>query len=99
MRYNSLFYLELLGGYTDGDDFIPVRFEVKLMADGSNSISCIVNSERVDLNKIKEDAVNVHGSSMDTQAQASSFEISLAKLFKNVNSADLLPYIPSVGLC
>ena len=61
-RHNNRYYFDtdtvyfdnLLGGYLEGELFVPVRFELKHSGSGQTRLYVIVDQNRINLDKIKK---------------------------------------------
>lgn len=83
---NTVLFTNLLGGYIDGDYFVPVRFGLKTSTYGQNSLYVVI-----DQSKIKKDRV-IKQLAVANYSRLSV--ISIAEILKNVNSKDILRYVP-----
>ncbi len=82
---------ELVGGYIDGDSFVPVRFGVKELNDGSCILYVVICQE-----KIKTEVLGIQAAEKSASHTPRPVNISIAQIAKNVNSQnkDLLRYFP-----
>ena len=97
-------YIHLIGGYIDGDLFIPVRFGLKLQKNHQNLLHVVVDTEGIDKSiitigeseeKNKDKVVGKDSQSEETGISSPRLSnISIPLLLKNVNSPILLRYIP-----
>lgn len=97
-------YIHLIGGYIDGDLFIPVRFGLKLQKNHQNLLHVVVDTEGIDKSiitigeseeKNKDKVVGKDSQSKETGISSPRLSnISIPLLLKNVNSPILLRYIP-----
>ncbi len=83
---------ELVGGYIDGDSFVPVRFGVKELNDGSCILYVVICQE-----KIKTEVLGIQAAEKSASHTPRPVNISIAQIAKNVNSQnkDLLRYFPN----
>ncbi len=85
----------LVGGYIDGDSFVPVRFGLKHRRNGEAILYVIVDQQKIDIDKIKAEVVKITGQNkLGQETSRSAFEFSLADFIPFVNGGDLLRYIP-----
>ncbi len=82
---------ELVGGYIDGDSFVPVRFGVKELNDGSCVLYVVICQE-----KIKTEVFGIQAKTKSVSHTPHSVNISIAQIAENVNTQnkDLLRYLP-----
>ena len=83
---STVSFTNLLGGYIDGNYFVPVRFGLKTSINGKNSLYVLI-----DQSKIKKDRV-IKQFAVANYSRLSV--ISIAEILKNVNSKDILRYVP-----
>ncbi len=95
---NTVYFENLLGGYVDGDCFIPVRFGLKHSTTGKATLYVVVDQNKIlleSLDKIKTtEVVNVAGSQKAPQNTSRSVEYKISQIIPFVKSKDLLRYIP-----
>lgn len=87
----------LVGGYIEGDSFVPVRFGLKHRRSGEAILYVIVDQQKIPLNKIKAEVVktaDAHTVNVRKEASRSAYKISLADIVPFVNGKDLLRYLP-----
>ena len=89
---NTAYFANLLGGYVDGKDFVPIRFGVKAQKGGNNSLYVIIDDERIKKSEVIMPASH-HNSDENTGAR-SDYKVSIAKLAKKVKSKDVIKYLP-----
>ncbi len=89
---NTKRFHELIGGYIDGDSFIPVRFGVKELNDGSCILYVVICQE-----KTKTEVFGIQAAENSASHTPRPVSISIAQIAKNVNSQnkDLLRYFPN----
>ncbi len=83
-------YHELLGGYIDGAYFIPVRFGVKELRDGSMGLHVMVSQEKIKTGFLGTDYME----NSSGQPAPPPVRINVAQIVRNVNTPDLLRYLP-----
>lgn len=89
--YNTLYFANLLGGYIDGDYFIPVRFGIKASRDGHNTLYVVISDQAIK----KAEVVGPPTPGKPGQnGSRSASDINIASLAKNVKHADILKYLP-----
>lgn len=91
----TVFFENLLGGYYDGEYFVPVRFGLKHSITGEATLYVIVDQNKIERQKIKAEvtkAPGVHKARSETSRSA--YVISIADIISFVNSKDLLRYLP-----
>lgn len=85
----------LVGGYVEGEEFIPVRFGLKHRRNGEALLYVIIDQQKVPLNKTKAEVVRIAGTqSVQPEVPRSAFRVSIADIVPFVNSGDLLRYLP-----
>ena len=85
----TIYFHTLLSGYIDGDYFVPIRFGIKENNQSENKLYVMVGQNKIDLRVLKLPAqINERNNSRLKST------ISIPEIFKNVNSKDLLRYIP-----
>ena len=83
---NTVLFTNLLGGYIDGDYFVPVRFGLKTSAYGQNSLYVVIDQSKIKKDRVIKQLAVANYSRLST--------ISIAEILKNVNSKDILRYVP-----
>ena len=92
---DTVSFENLLGGYVDGDYFIPIRFGLKHSKNGGATLYLIVDQNKINLKKIKAEVAKVPAAqNVPADTSRSAFTVSLASVVSFVNSGDLLRYIP-----
>ena len=93
---NTTVYFEnLLGGYVDGEYFVPVRFGLKHSTTGEATLYVIVDQQPVESKKIKAEVVKIPDEQgVRAAISRSAFKVSVANLARFVNGKDLLRYLP-----
>lgn len=90
MRFDNL-----VGGYVDGNNFIPIRFGLKHRKNGKVVLYVVVDNEKIPLNKIKAElSVNTDVQNVRKESTGSAYNISIKDIAPFVNGKDLLRYIP-----
>ncbi len=89
--YNTLYFANLLGGYIDGNSFIPVRFGIKAAKDGKNTLYVVISDQKI--NKAEVIAPPNPDNAVKNGPRSAS-EINIAKLAQLVNHPDIIKYIP-----
>ncbi len=83
-------YHELLGGYIDGDYFVPIRFGLKELKDGNTILHVVVSQE-----KIKTEVMGTeYMKNFRGHPASRSVNFTVSQIIPFVNTADLLRYIP-----
>ena len=92
---DTVSFENLLGGYVEGGQFVPIRFGLKHSKSGGATLYLIVDQNAVDIKKIKAEVTKVP-SAQDAHTDTSrpAFKISLPSVIPFVNSKDLLRYVP-----
>lgn len=80
----------LLGGYIDGDYFVPVRFGLKHIKGGETILYVVIDQEKIKAEVLKTTTQQYDGSTVSRSA----FAYSLPQIASLVNSKDLLRYLP-----
>lgn len=85
----------VLGGYVDGDSFVPVRFGLKHRNSGKAVLYVVVDQQKIPLNKMKAEVLNASlANNSRDKAPRSAYIISLQQMISFVNGKDLLRYLP-----
>ena len=85
----------LVGGYMDGEFFVPVRFGLKHRRSGEVILYVIVDQQKIPKNNTKAEVVKTtDAQTVRKEASRSAFTISLANIIPFVNGKDLLRYLP-----
>ncbi len=106
-RHNNRYYYDtdtvyfdnLLGGYIDGKQLVPVRFGLKHSGTGNTTLYVVVDQnavERRNLDEIKNDTGHQAAAPESTGANKLRRRVtySLSQIIQFVNSKDVLRYIP-----
>ena len=92
---NILRFDNLVGGYVDGDNFIPVRYGLKHCKGEKPVLYIVIDQEKIPLNKIKAEVLGVPPSHKVTDIfPLSAYTIKITDFVPFVNGKDLLRYIP-----
>lgn len=92
---STVFFDNLIGGYVDGEYFVPVRFGLKHSTTGDVTLYVIVDQQPVEREKIKAEVVKIPGTQNVSPAiSRSAYKISIANLARFVNGKDLVRYLP-----
>lgn len=95
---DTVYFENLLGGYVDGKEFVPVRFGLKHSKTGNTVLYVVVDQNRIPLDvleqKNKTEVVNTAGPIKTDQTVSRSVEYSISQIIPFVKSKDLLRYIP-----
>ncbi len=85
----------LLGGYIDGEYFIPVRFGLKHIKGGSPVLYVVVDQNAIEKNKIETEVVKTTTLKNDGSAVSRSIsKLKLSQIIPFVKSEDVLRYLP-----
>ena len=85
----------LIGGYVEGDYFVPVRFGLKHRRNGEAILYVIVDQQKIPLNKTKAEVVKIAGTQkVQPEISRSAFKVRIPDVVSFVNSGDLLRYLP-----
>ena len=91
----TVYFEKLLGGYVDGEYFVPVRFGLKHNTTGEATLYVIVDQQPVESKKIKAEVVKIPDEQgVRAAISRSAFKVSVANLTRFVNGKDLLRYLP-----
>ena len=82
------YFYNMLGGFVDGEEFIPVRFGAKVSPEGKGTLYVVIDDEG-----IKKDKVMVR-QQPKSQSNTRLSEISISALAENVKSEDIIEYLP-----
>lgn len=85
-----MLFHSLIGGYVEGDNFVPIRFGVKQNVSGKNYIYVVIDSEKIKTADVTAGTQSNKGRATPTE----SANINVAKLLAKVNSPDILKYVP-----
>lgn len=80
----------LLGGYIDGEYFVPVRFGLKHIKGGETVLYVVVDQQKIKAEVLKTTTQQNDGSAVSRSA----FTYNVPQLVSLVNSKDLLRYLP-----
>lgn len=80
----------LLGGYIDGDDFVPVRFGLKHIKGGETVLYVVIDQKKIKAEVLKTTTQQDDGSAVSRPA----FVYNIPQIVSLVNSKDLLKYLP-----
>ena len=80
----------LLGGYIDGEYFVPVRFGLKHIMGGETVLYVVVDQQKIKAEVLKTTPQQNVGST----ASRSTFVYRISQVVSLVNSKDLLRYLP-----
>ena len=83
---STVSFTNLLGGYIDGNYFVPVRFGLKTSVNGKNSLYVLIDQSKIKKDRVIKQFAVANYSRLST--------ISIAEILKNVNSKDILRYVP-----
>ena len=85
----------LVGGYVEGEDFVPVRFGLKHRRNGEVILYVIVDQQKIPVNKTKAEVVKIAGTQkVQPEISRSAFKMRISDIVPFVNSGDLLRYLP-----
>ena len=85
----------LVGGYVEGEYFVPVRFGLKHRRNGEVILYVIVDQQKIPVNKTKAEVVKIAGTQkVQPEISRSAFRIRIPDVVPFVNSGDLLRYLP-----
>jgi 2',3'-cyclic-nucleotide 2'-phosphodiesterase (5'-nucleotidase family) len=87
----------LMGGFIDGEYFVPVRFGLKQSVDGHIALYVVVDQNKIDLEKIRNKKTEVIKAASPHEVESStsrSVSYSISQIIPSVNSVDVLRYIP-----
>ncbi len=79
----------LIGGYVDGEYFVPVRFGLKHIRGGEVTLYVVIDQQ-----KIKAEVLKPITQTSGSTGSRSAYSISIAQIISFVNSKDLLRYLP-----
>jgi len=96
---DTIHFDNLLGGYIDGKDFVPVRFGLKHSRTGNTVLYVVIDQNKIPLSyldEIKNDTGRQDAKSDLTENDSLHRRVnySLSQIIEFVNSEDLLRYIP-----
>ena len=93
---DTVMFENLLGGYVDGEKFIPIRFGLKHSVTGKATLHLIVDQEGIDVKKIKAEVTKATAVQFNDRPKTSrsAFNISVASVVPFVNKKDMLRYLP-----
>ena len=93
-----MYFENLLGGYVDGDFFVPVRFGLKRSKDGSTTLYVVVDQHKIPRKSIeknkKTEVVKTTASHEVKSSVSRSVKYSIYQIIPFVNSKEVLRYIP-----
>ena len=84
-------FVNLLGGFSEGDNFIPVRFGIKASKDGTNNLYVLISNQGIKKAEVIKSRATDNSVAPDSR---STSEISLPLLARKINTPDILKYLP-----
>lgn len=90
-------FSELLGAYVDGNNIIPIRYGLKHINDGQNVLYIVVDQPGFAIPKQKNKTGVVEAHPIQNGVVRTTrpvYEISIPQISKNVNTKDILRYLP-----
>ena len=94
---DTVYFENLLGGYVDGDSFVPVRFGLKYSVSGKATLYVVVDQNKIPVSSLREikktEVLKTPAANADPEA-SHSVAYSIAQIIEFVNSGDLLRYVP-----
>ncbi len=92
---DTVMFENLIGGYVEGENFVPVRFGLKHSVTGKATLYLIVDQQKIGLKKTKAEVSKATAAQNGRpKTSRSAFNISLASVVPFVNGKDLLRYLP-----
>jgi len=95
---DTVYFDNLLGGYVDGEYFVPVRFGLKRSKNGITTLYVVVDQNKIPHKKIDEnkktEVVKTTASPIVKSSVSRSVTYSVSQIIPFVNSKDVLRYIP-----
>ena len=88
---HTIYFANLLGGYIDGDDFVPIRFGIKAGKTGEHTLYVVIGDKRI---KKSEVFTTIAPQKDGATVARSDFNISIARLAEKVNNKKILQYLP-----
>ena len=79
----------LIGGYVNGEYFVPVRFGLKHIRGGEVTLYVVIDQQ-----KIKAEVLKPITQTSGSTGSRSAYNINIAQIIPFVNSKDLLRYLP-----
>lgn len=92
---NTVMFENLVGGFTEKEYFVPVRFELRHDVSGKATLYVIVDQEQIPMKKIKAEVANTARAqnALSTVSRSAS-EFRLSEVVPFVKGGDLLRYLP-----
>lgn len=95
---DTVYFDNLLGGYIDGDEFVPVRFGLKHSVSGKATLYVVVDQNKIPVRNIEKTKKTEVLTTADPHkvgtSAARSAAYSISQIVPFVNSKDLLRYLP-----
>ena len=94
---DTVYFENLLGGYIDGEDFVPVRFGLKHSMSGSTTLYVVVDQNKIGktlLDNKKTEVVKATAPHKVATSASRSVVYNISQIIPFVNSKDVLRYIP-----
>ena len=88
---DTVYFHTLVGGYVDGDSFVPIRFGIKQSVSGKNYLYVVIDNEAIKKADVTAEPLSEKQSTTPTE----SANISIAKVLAKVNSPDIVKYVPN----
>ena len=91
----TVLFENMLGGYVDGEYFVPIRFGLKHSEAGKATLYVIVSQQKIERKKIRAEIVKTSRSqNVKANISPSAYAGSIPQIIPFVNSKDLLRYLP-----
>lgn len=92
---------ELLSGFVEGSNFVPVRIGIKESKAGINSLYVIIDDNKLALSSVEKDKIKRQRSKNRTAEEnigvydSRSVKISIARIIENVKNKNFVKYFPN----
>lgn len=92
---STVSFENLIGGYIDGENLVPIRFGLKHDNTGKATLYVVIDQSPVPIKNIKAEVVRTPGANdLHQSIPRSAFKFSIPEVLANVKSKDMLRYIP-----
>ncbi len=95
---DTVYFENLLGGFTEGEYFVPVRFGLKHSKTGNATLYVVVNQNKIAISDIEQkketEVVKTAGPNETNQTASRSVNYSISQIVPFVKNKDLLRYLP-----
>ena len=88
---NTFCFANLLGGFSENDRFVPVRFGIKTSIDGTNNLYVLISNQGIEKAEVIKPRATDDSAAPGSR---STYEVSIPLLASKINTPDILKYLP-----